>query len=320
MAYTNTNTNMTSSTGLTPGMQTYYNRELLRTFEPELVHVQFGDEHLLPANSGLVMNMRKIIPLETNTAALSEGEPGDSVMLAETEVTVQLQQYGEYARSSDKQDLTHLDMNIMRKTKLFGDAGARSIDAVAREELAKCPNVIFAGGKTARDQVTSADKLTSRDLRRAVKMLKKKHAQTFNGYYVAIVGPDVLYDLQDDDAFIKVSQYQDKENIYTGEVGRLFGVRLVETTEAKIFQNAGAAIDASSSHYDVASVIVLGQYAYGVTSLRGARPRVIVKPAGSAGTADPLDQISTVGWKMDGFGVKLLQPEYAVRIECGFSA
>ena len=57
-----------------------------------------------------------------------------------------------------------------------------------------------------------------------------------------------------------------------------------------------------------------------MTSLRGARPRVIVKPAGSAGTADPLDQISTVGWKMDGFGVKLLQPEYAVRIECGFTA
>ena len=47
---------------------------------------------------------------------------------------------------------------------------------------------------------------------------------------------------------------------------------------------------------------------------------MIVKPAGSAGTADPLDQISTVGWKMDGFGVKMLQPEYAVRIECGFSA
>ena len=70
----------------------------------------------------------------------------------------------------------------------------------------------------------------------------------------------------------------------------------------------------------MASVIVLGQYAYGITSLKGAKPRVIVKPAGSAGTADPLDQISTVGWKMDGFGVKMLQPEYAVRIECGFSA
>ena len=202
----------------------------------------------------------------------------------------------------------------MRRTKLFGDAGARSIDAVVREELAKCANVIYAGGKTARAQLTAVDKLTSRELRKAVKTLKKNHAQTFGGYYVAIIGPDTMYDLQEDEAFVKVSQYQDKENIYTGEVGRLFGVRLVETTEAKIFEGTGA------DGADVASVIVLGQYAYGVTSLKGAKPRVIVKPAGSAGTADPLDQISTVGWKMDGFGAKLLQPEYAVRIECGFSA
>ena len=314
MAYTNTDTNMTTSSALSAGMQTYYNRELLRTFEPNLVHLQFGDEHRMPPHSGLVMNMRKLIPLETNAKALSEGDPGESVMLAETEVTVQLQQYGEYARCTDKLDLTHLDMDIMRRTKLFGDAGSRSIDAVVREELAKCANVIYAGGKASRAELTAADKLTSRELRKAVKTLKKNHAQTFGGYFVAIIGPDTMYDLQEDEAFVKVSQYQDKENIYTGEVGRLFGVRLVETTEAKIFEGAGA------SGADVASVIVLGQYAYGVTSLKGAKPRVIVKPAGSAGTADPLDQISTVGWKMDGFGAKLLQPEYAVRIECGFSA
>ena len=314
MAYTNTDTNMTTSSALSAGMQTYYNRELLRTFEPNLVHLQFGDEHRMPPHSGLVMNMRKLIPLETNAKALSEGDPGESVMLAETEVTVQLQQYGEYARCTDKLDLTHLDMDIMRRTKLFGDAGARSIDAVVREELAKCANVIYAGGKASRAELTAADKLTSRELRKAVKTLKKNHAQTFGGYYVAIIGPDTMYDLQEDEAFVKVSQYQDKENIYTGEVGRLFGVRLVETTEAKIFEGTGA------DGADVASVIVLGQYAYGVTSLKGAKPRVIVKPAGSAGTADPLDQISTVGWKMDGFGAKLLQPEYAVRIECGFSA
>ena len=314
MAYTSTNTNMTASAGLTPGMQTYYNRELLRTFEPELVHLQFGDEHRMPELPILVMNMRKIIPLEANTSTLSEGEPGESVMLTETEVTVKLEQYGEYARCTDKLDLSHLDMNILRKTKLFGDAGARSIDAVVREELATCTNVIYAGGKTSRSALTSADKLTTKELRKAVRKLKKAHAQTFGGYYIAIVGPDTFFDLQDDETFVAVSRYQDKEAVYTGEIGRLFGCRIVETTEAKVFEGAGA------SGADVASVIVLGQYAYGYTSFKGAKPRVIVKPAGSAGTSDPLDQISTVGWKMDGFGVKMLQPEYAVRIECGFTA
>ncbi len=313
-AYTNTNTNMTTSTGLTPGMQTYYNRELLRTFEPHLVHLQFGENYRMPMNSGITMNMRKMIPVAAKTTALEEGNPGDGKMLAEVAVTTTIQQFGDYARCSDWLDMVHLDENITRRVQRFGDAGARSVDAIVRDELATCTNVIYAGGKTARAQLTAADKLTSRELRKAVRTLKKNLAEKFNGYYVAIVGPDTVYDLQEDDAWVKVSEYQDKENIYTGEVGRLFGIRFVESTEAKIFEGAGA------SGVDVASVIVLGRYAYGLTSLKGAKPRVIVKPAGSAGTADPIDQISTVGWKLDGFAVKLLQPEFAVRIECGFTA
>lgn len=313
-AYTNTNTNMTTSTGLTPGMQTYYNRELLRTFEPNLVHLQFGENYRMPMNSGITMNMRKMIPVAAKTTALEEGNPGEGKMLAEVAVTTTIQQFGDHAKCSDWLDMVHLDENITRRVQRLANAGARSVDALVREELATCTNVIYAGGKTARAQLTAADKLTSLELRKAVRTLKKNLAEKFNGYYVAIVGPDTVYDLQEDDAWVKVSEYQDKENIYTGEVGRLFGIRFVESTEAKIFEGAGA------SGADVASVIVLGRYAYGLTSLKGAKPRVIVKTAGSAGTADPLDQISTVGWKLDGFAAKLLQPEFAVRIECGFTA
>lgn len=313
MAYTNADTNMTTTSGLSAGMQTYYNRELLRTFEPNLVHLQFADVYPMPANNGTVMNMRKLIPLDAKTTELSEGNPGEGTMLAETEVTATLKQYGDYARLTDKLLLSHMDINIARTSKLFGDAGSRSIDALVRDELATCTNVIYAGGKTGRGELTSADKLTSDELRMAVRTLKKAHAQRIGGYYIAIVGPDTIFDLQADPTFIAVAKYQDKEAVYSGEVGRLYGCRLVETTEAKIFEGEG------SGGADVASVIVLGQYAYGVTSWKGAKPRMIIKPAGSAGTSDPLDQISTVGWKMDGFAAKLLQPEFAVRIECGFT-
>ena len=312
MAYTNTDTNMTTSANLAPGMQNYYNRQLLNTFEPKLVHLQFGDEHILPPNSGKVMNLRKLVPIPSNTDELQEGNPGDGVMLAETEVTMEIKQYGDYARCTDLLDMVHLDMNIIRRVDMFGDAGARSVDVLVREELATCTNVIYANGKTSRAALADTDKITSKELRKAVRTLKKARAQTFNGWYIAIVGPDVIYDLQDDETFISVAKYQDKEAVYTGEIGRLWGVRLIETTEAKIFEGAG------NSGADVASVIVLGKYAYGYTGLKGgAKPHVIVKPVGSAGTDDPLNQISTVGWKIDGFGVKMLQPEYAVRIECG---
>ena len=309
------NTNMTTTPGLSAGMTTLYNKNLLRTFEPVLAHLQFGDEHPFPKNNGTKMSFRKLIPLDADTTALSEGEPGDPQMIAEVEVTSELAQYGKYIRTTDKLDMTHFDLNIDRKITLLGNQGRLSMDAVVRDELATCTNVIYAGGKNSRSALTSADIVTSRDIRRAVRTLKNSLAMPFeDGMYVALVNPNVTFDLQDDENFKKVSQNQDKMNIYSGEVARLFGCRFVETTQAKVFEGAGA------SGADVASIIVLGRYAYGYSSLTGADPRVIVKPHGSAGTADPLDQLATVGWKMDGFAVKLLQPEYAVHIECGMSA
>lgn len=314
MSYSRTNSNFVSSTGVSPAMQTYYNRTLLQALEPELVHLRFAEEYPMPRNHGNLMSMRKIVPVETKTGQLAEGNPGSGVMLNETSLLVQLRQYGDYANFSDLFDYANIDFDLTQKVKLFANAGARSIDAIVRDELATCTNVIYAGGKTTREELTSEDKLTSKELRKAVRTLKKNNAQRFDGYYIGIIGPDALYDLQEDESFVRVAQYQDKEAVYKGEVGRLYGVRLIETSEAKMFTGAGA------SGADVASIIVLGRYAYGVTSWKGAKPRVIIKAPGSAGTADPLDQISSVGWKMDGFGVKLLQPEYAVRIECGVSA
>ena len=314
MAYTNTDSNFTTSAGISPAMQTYYNRTLLQTFEPALVHLQFAEVYPMPANNGLTQSLRKLIPIPTNTTELAEGNPGEGVLLSEVEVLMHLKQYGDYGCFSDLFDFANIDIRLANKVKLFADAGARSIDALVREELATCPNVLYANGKTERGALGAGDKLTSTELRKAVKILKKAKAKTFDGYYVAIVGPDTIYDLQEDESFVRVSEYQNKEAIFSGEVGRLWGIRFVESTEAKIFEGEG------SGGADVASIIVLGQYAYGVTSWKGAKPRTIIKAPGSAGTADPLDQISTVGWKMDGFGVKLLQPEYAVRIETGVSA
>ena len=310
-----TNAMTTATSGLSSGMVTLYNKNLLKTFEPLLAHLKFGDEHPFPKNNGKTQSFRKLIPLEADTTTLTEGEPGDPETIAEVEVLATLKQYGKYVKTTDLLDLTHFDLTIDRKVMMLGEQGRESIDAVVRDELATCTNVIYANGKTSRSALTATDKLTTKELRKAVRELKKNHAQTFaDGCYVALVTPDVVFDLQDDENFIKVSAYQMKEGILMGEVGKLFGCRIVETTQAKVFEKAGA------SNADVASVIVLGQYAYGYTSLTGSNPRVIVKPAGSAGTGDPLDQVSTVGWKMDGFAVKLLQPEFAVRIECGFSA
>ena len=87
-----------------------------------------------------------------------------------------------------------------------------------------------------------------------------------------------------------------------GEIGEIAGVRFVQTTEAKIYDGG------------VFGSLFFGEGAYGTTDIAGGGMETIVKQKGSAGTADPLDQRSSVGWK----GLKtaeLLIEQYLVRVE-----
>ena len=63
--------------------------------------------------------------------------------------------------------------------------------------------------------------------------------------------------------------------------------------------------------------LFVGKGAYGTVDLSEGT-EVIVKPRGSSGTADPLDQRSSVGWKGI-HAAAILYDEYIVRVECGSS-
>ena len=69
---------------------------------------------------------------------------------------------------------------------------------------------------------------------------------------------------------------------------------------------------------DVYATIVLGENAYGTTEIAGGGLEYIVKQLGSGGTADPLNQRATVGWKATKAAVRLMEP-FMVRIETASS-
>lgn len=62
----------------------------------------------------------------------------------------------------------------------------------------------------------------------------------------------------------------------------------------------------------------LGKNAYGIIKPTAESLKMIVKQRGSAGTADPLDQRSTVGWKAS-HAAKILYEERLLRLEVGSS-
>jgi N4-gp56 family major capsid protein len=167
---------------------------------------------------------------------------------------------------------------------------------------------MYSGGKKAREALAEGDKLTVDDIFKAARFLKKQNAPKINGSYVAIIHPDVAYDLMRNEEWVDVHKYSATSEIFEGEIGKIAGVRFVETTEAKIFSKEG------SGSRDVYSTLVLGANAYGVTELTGGGLQHIVKQLGSAGTADPLNQRATAGWK----GTKtaeILVESYMIRIE-----
>ena len=306
------NTNVTTQTGsgqeLSHEMKTYYSDYLIDMAEPKLVHDQFGQKRPIPKNGGKTIEFRKYSPLPKLTTALTEGVTPNGQKLDVSIVTATVAQYGGYVELSDVLLLTAIDNNLVQATKLLGSQAGRTLDTITREVLNAGTNVVYAGGKGARTAIDATSLLTVDDIKRAVRALKVQNAEKINGYYVAIIHPDCTYDLTNDPEWKYPHQYQDTTELYEGEIGRIAGCRFVETTEAKKFINAGA------SSRDVYSTLVIADNAYGVTEVTGGGLQHFVKQLGSSGSADPLNQRATCGWKAIKTA-KILVEQYMVRIE-----
>lgn len=304
------NTNLTTSSGLSDEMKTYYSDYLIDNAIPKLVHDQFGQKHPIPKNGGKTIEFRKYSPLPKLTTPISEGVTPDGQSLNMSTIEATVAQYGGYITLSDVLLLTAIDNNLVQATKLLGAQAGATLDTITREVLNGGTNVIFSGGKESRTALDASSVLTVDDIKKAVRLLKTQNAEQISGSWVGIIHPDIAYDLTNDPAWKDVKTYSDPSDIYEGEIGKLYGVRFVETTEAKVWAGAGAGGRA------VYSTLILGDNAYGVTEISGGGLQHIVKQLGSAGTGDPLDQRATAGWKATKVAERLVE-NYMVRIESG---
>lgn len=306
------NPNTTADSNLSAEMRTYYSDYLIDNAKPNLVHDQFGQKHPIPKNGGKTIQFRKFVPFSKATAPLSEGITPDGGALSVTNVTASVEQYGYYVTISDMLMLTAVDNTLVETTKLLGAQAGSTLDTITREVLNGGTSVMYAGGKEAREALDETCKLKVDDVYKAARFLKTQNAPKIDGSYVAIIHPDVAYDLMRDEEWIDVHKYNSTTEIFEGEIGKLAGVRFVESTEAKIFSGEGA------NARDIYSTLVLGANAYGVTEVTGGGLEHIVKQLGSGGTADPLNQRATAGWKGTKTAERLVE-NYMIRIESASS-
>ena len=289
--------------GLSAEMKTFYDMTLIDEASANLVHDQFGQKRPIPANGGKTIEFRKFSSLPKATTPITEGVTPDGKSLTVTTITATVAQYGDYITQSDVLELTSLDNTILEATKLLGKQAGLTLDTIVRDKIhGENKSIFWANDKTSRTNLTNDDQISVKDVQAVVAFLRGQNAPTIGGKYVAIIHPYVAYDLMRDPEWIDAHKYANPTNLYEGEIGEVAGVRFVQTTEAKVYEGG------------VFSTLVFGEGAYGVTEISGGGLQTIVKQKGSAGTADPLDQRSSVGWKAIKTA-ELLVPNYLCAIE-----
>lgn len=302
------NTNVTSDAGMSVEMKTFYDMTLIDMATPNLVHDQFGQKRPIPANGGKKIEFRKFASLPKALTALTEGVTPDGKKLTAEKIEAEVAQYGDYIVQSDVLELTTIDNTIVEATKVLGNQAGLTLDTITRNVMQSGTNVWYAPKAdgtevTSRSALDATCKLTVDLVKLVVADLKANNAPKINGDYVAIIHPYVAYDLMSDPEWIDAHKYATPENIYEGEIGKIAGVRFVETSEAKVYEGG------------VFGCLFIADGAYGVTEITGGGLQTIIKQKGSAGTADPLDQRSSIGWKAMKTAEILVDP-YMIRVEC----
>lgn len=396
--------NITTQTGtgqdLSAEMKTYYDMFLIDNAKPKLVHNQFGQSKPIPKNKGKTIEFRKYSPLPKALTPLTEGVTPQGKSLNVSTVTAAISQYGDYITISDMLDMTAIDNNLVQATELLGNQSGETLDTLTRNILNAGTNVLYGQANRLSRYLLVGGESSGNDyfgvenVRLVVRILKNGKAQPISGNdFVAIIHPDITYSLTKDTEWQSVKTY-DPKDWYAGEIGRIHGVRFVETTEAKIFHAedlvatggdndareltvasyadkvitidealatadatalagrkilvdgyqytvaeaaagaAGAATitisetpthdpadgdvvypgEAGAKGRDVYSVLFIGKNAYGITEVEGGGLENIIKQLGSAGTADPLNQRATSGWKAT-HTAEVLTQEFMVRNE-----
>ena len=301
------NTNVTGDAGLSVENKTFYDMTLIDEATPNLIHDQFGQKKPIPANGGKKIEFRKFASLPKALDPITEGVTPDGKKLSVTAIEAEVAQYGDYIVQSDVLELTSIDNTIVEATKILGNQAGLTLDTITRNVLQSGLNYMYcpkADGTAveSRAGLDNTCKLTVDVIKRAVAIMKKCNAPKINGDYVAIIHPFVAYDLMSDPAWVEAHKYANPDNIYEGEIGKIAGVRFVESSEAKVYEGG------------VFGTLLIANGAYGVTEITGGGLKTIIKQLGSAGTADPLDQRSSIGWKAIKTA-EILVDAYLMRIE-----
>lgn len=323
---------LTTSLNVPPAVRTFYDRMLLHRAQPYNHHGRPMDRRSIKTRNGDIIKFRRYEALGISLAPLVEGSPPAGRQMTYTDIQQQIQQWGDFIPMTDFFEMVALDRVLMEANKLLGEQAGQQIDQLNREELNAGTVVQYGGAATSRATLqTTAHLVTAADLDIAIRTLENANASYFTeiltgttkiatqpiaNAYLGICSPDVHMTLKGLAGWIDVWNYSNTGPVMPGEVGAYRNIRFLMTTSAKKFLAGGGALTdvQGVTNADVHCILIMGQHAAASIPMEGHSMENIIKPKGSAGTADPLNQVSTSGWKHTG-ARKRTNETFMVRLE-----
>ena len=298
--------------GATSVVQQYYEKKFTMESRKNFVLKALGMSGSVPKHSGssVVWN-RFSLPTAKSTALTDATDPTPTGLSAAM-VSANLNVYGNFERIGQLLDMTAVSSVVEKAVDLLAYEAALSMDTVCYGEISAGSTAMYASSVAARNSLIDTNTFTVKDVRRAVNKLQNFSARPHTGNrYVAIADPDVIFDLQGDSDWVNAHTYTDKgiNNIYNGEVGELYGVKFLQTTNAPILTNSGSVGGTTNIHM----THIMGKDFFGVSELYGLQTWV-----DSPSKNVVMRHASDVAWKAS-FAVKTLNDSFGIRMESAAS-
>jgi len=326
---------------ISPRTAAFAVKRLLERGKYDSITELFGQIDPQGENKTKTRKYRRFNSMARATAPLAEGITPAGQKLTATDVTINLEQYGDLTEITDVVIDTHEDPVLMEAEKICSEQIKETVECLRIGYLKAGTTVYYANGVSARGSVDSPP--VRGDFRKIVRYFRLHKAQVLSELiaptakistfpvapaYFCMCSTDLEADLRGISGFVPVEQYSDPSKAVMNEIGKIEGVRILCSPLFEAWAAAGTAgttylangaTPSSSTACDVYPMIFVAKDGYAICPLGGKNGVSPVVLNASPDKSDPLGQRGYVAWKRwDGGGI--LNQDWVIRLEAAATA
>ena len=205
-----------TTTTLSPGMQTYYEKVFLERSQYKLVLKEGGQMRTCAANEGKTVNFTYLNPSAIDATALTESCNPPACIITASTVAMTLAEYGKTFRSSKFLALTSIDRKQKEFVEVAGQSMGQTLNRVVRTELRN--GTAYRPNSHTVATMAAGDVLSASAIREITKSLELSYAFPYaDGSFIGKTNPYSKYSLLGDSTWIAAKTYVDTKDLYMGE-------------------------------------------------------------------------------------------------------